>query len=227
MEGFRPKLLAVRPVRRAQTSSALFRLHIYILFTLLGLSLPYRIWFARHCDEIRVTVVKETSESSDSNDDEDSTNGKTSWFRRGWGWGSSPSSEALESKRAQELFRKSMQSFSLYEDEPISFDLNIKEKYASESRNLSPLNSSAKSSANCHSADEIRNEQEHSSTEQSGDNVVRNVLDSTKESVADENDVDEVGIPNATQPLQPSHPSREKKNVEEMEPNDNRDQMRY
>ena len=32
-----------------------------LLATLLGLSLPYRIWFAKHCDEIRVTVVKETT----------------------------------------------------------------------------------------------------------------------------------------------------------------------
>lgn len=118
MEGFRPKLLAVRPMRHAATSAAIFRLHIYILFTLLGLSLPYRIWFAKHCDEIRVTVVKETSESMILNKEEDnSMDGKSSWFRGKWGWGSPASSAALESKKAQELFRKSMQSFSLYEEE--------------------------------------------------------------------------------------------------------------
>ena len=67
VDGFRLKLLAVRPVRhirgskRMIPSAALFRQHVYVLFTLLGLSLPYRIWFARHCDKIRVTVVKETS----------------------------------------------------------------------------------------------------------------------------------------------------------------------
>ena len=67
VDGFRPKLLAVRPVRRIRgskrmiPSAALFRQHVYVLFTLLGLSLPYQIWFVRHCDKICVTVVKETS----------------------------------------------------------------------------------------------------------------------------------------------------------------------
>jgi hypothetical protein len=31
------------------------------MFTLIGLTVPFRIWFARHCDELRVTVAKETS----------------------------------------------------------------------------------------------------------------------------------------------------------------------
>jgi hypothetical protein len=31
------------------------------MFTLMGLTVPFRIWFARHCDELRVTVAKETS----------------------------------------------------------------------------------------------------------------------------------------------------------------------
>jgi hypothetical protein len=35
------------------TSAALFRQHVYVLFTLLGLSLPYWIWFARDCDDTR------------------------------------------------------------------------------------------------------------------------------------------------------------------------------
>jgi len=49
VEGFRPKLLAVRSLPRASNiiSAALFRQHIFALFTLLGLSLPYRIWFAK------------------------------------------------------------------------------------------------------------------------------------------------------------------------------------
>jgi len=222
VEGFRPRLLAVRPVRHAPTSAALFRLHVYILFTLLGLSLPYRIWFARHCDEIRVTVVKETSDSSESNDDEDASNGKSSWFRRGWGWGSSPSSEAMESKRAQELFRKSMQSFSLYEEEPTSFDLNVKDEYVSQPENTSPLNASVESFANSHNADEMRNEQKkHATTEHSGDGVVRNVLDVTRDSVTDNNNVDAIGVSNANQPLQSTYSSKGQENFDEMDKNDN------
>lgn len=228
MEGFRPRLLAVRPVRHAPTSSALFRLHVYILFTLLGLSLPYRIWFARHCDEIRVTVVKETSDSSESNDDEDASNGKSSWFRRGWGWGSSSSSEAMESKRAQELFRKSMQSFSLYEEEPTSLDLNVKEEYDSQPENISRLNASVESIATSHNADEMRNGQKkHAMTEHSRDYVVRNVLDVTRDSVTDNKNVDAVGFSNVNQPLQSTYSSKEQENVEEMDKNDNENQMRY
>ena len=123
VDGFRPKLLAVRPVRLGahKVSAALFRQHIYILSTLLGLSLPFRIWFAKHCDEIRVTVVKETCNTHGGT----SIGGevvpaepKSSWFR---GWGRStaphPSTAAFDSKKTQELFRTSMQQFSLYDEE--------------------------------------------------------------------------------------------------------------
>jgi hypothetical protein len=53
-------MLAVRPVEGV-LSTRLFRLHTFWLFTLCGLTLPYRIWFKRRCDYLRVTVVKETS----------------------------------------------------------------------------------------------------------------------------------------------------------------------
>lgn len=129
VEGFRPKLLAVRPVRRAShISAALFRQHIYFLVTLLGLSLPFRIWFSKHCDEVKVTVLKETGSSSGggsaSSISHNTAEGEgleksSSWFR--WGRGStgasSPSSSTaggMESKRAHEQFRKNMQSYSLY-----------------------------------------------------------------------------------------------------------------
>lgn len=52
-------MLAIRPVEGTK-SSKLFRLNTFWLFTLLGMSLPYRIWFSRHCEQLRVTVVKET-----------------------------------------------------------------------------------------------------------------------------------------------------------------------
>lgn len=123
VDGFRPKLLAVRPVRRIRgskriiPSAALFRQHVYIFFTLLGLSLPYRIWFARHCDEIRVTVVKETSieESRSAKDTKrDVVEKSSSWFPLPWGWGSQSLSAT---ERAQESFRRRMRELSLYVDE--------------------------------------------------------------------------------------------------------------
>ncbi|KAL7451660.1 hypothetical protein ACHAWC_003487 [Mediolabrus comicus] len=119
VEGFRPKLLAVRPVRRASNiSAALFRQHIYFLVTLLGLSLPFRIWFSKHCDEVKVTVLKETgcssgagsgSSISRNTEEGESSEKSSSWFR--WGRGSTG---GMESKRAQEQFRKNMQNYSLY-----------------------------------------------------------------------------------------------------------------
>lgn len=131
MDGFRPKLLAVRPMRRASNiSAALFRQHIYVIATLLGLSLPYRIWFAKHCDEIRVTVVKETSSASSSIKEGEATEGKSSWIRGKWSRGSSLSSATMDSKRAQELFRKSMQNFALYEEEPSPLDQSTVSKTA-------------------------------------------------------------------------------------------------
>lgn len=106
----------MRPVRQAsKISAALFRQHVYILFTLLGLSLPYRLWFAKHCDEIRVAVVKETSSTVSASEVE--TPEKSSWFRGKW-----TRSAVDDRKKAQELFKKSMQQFALYGEEPSSVD---------------------------------------------------------------------------------------------------------
>ena len=97
-------------------STALFRKHLYVLFTLLGLSLPHRIWFARHCGEIRVAVVKETSieERSSAKDTSEAAKKSSSWFPLPWGWGSSQSLSATE--RAQESFRRKMRELLLYND---------------------------------------------------------------------------------------------------------------
>jgi hypothetical protein len=57
--GYRPRILVLRPKRHA--AAKLFRLHFFWVFTLLGLTVPYRIWFKQHCDFVRVAIVKETS----------------------------------------------------------------------------------------------------------------------------------------------------------------------
>lgn len=147
MNGFCPKLLAVRPVRHARNVSAsLFRLHIYFLATVLGLSLPYRIWFSKHCDEIRVTVVKETSDSTTAHtqEEEEAINEakSSSWLKSKLGWGASSTSAATERQRAQELFRKNMQSFSLYEEEPLPLDGNTGEQLEPSSSLLPVSNNS-------------------------------------------------------------------------------------
>lgn len=58
--GYRPRMLAVRSINGI-SSARIFRLHLFWFFTLCGLTVPYRIWFKRHCDSLRVIVVKETS----------------------------------------------------------------------------------------------------------------------------------------------------------------------
>jgi hypothetical protein len=58
--GYRPRMLAVRSIQGI-SSAKLFRLHLFWFFTFCGLTVPYRIWFKRHCDSLRVIVVKETS----------------------------------------------------------------------------------------------------------------------------------------------------------------------
>lgn len=158
--GFCPKLLAVRPVPHARNISAsLFRLHIYYLFTMLGLSLPYRIWFAKHCDEVRVSIVKETSDpvSSEKDDSASISEAKSSWIRsKIWGSSSSISSAADERSRAQELFRKSMQSFSLYDDKPY-LNVNDNLKQGREGLNTT-VNSTADESALNNRFTEVNND---------------------------------------------------------------------
>ena len=57
--GYKPRMLAVRSIKGI-SSARIFRLHLFWFFTFLGLTVPYRIWFKRHCDALRVIVVKET-----------------------------------------------------------------------------------------------------------------------------------------------------------------------
>jgi hypothetical protein len=89
--GFSSRLLAVR--RR----SKLFRLQLFWLFTLLGLSVPYRVWFSNHCDAIRVSVIKETSVDPPPES-------KKSWFR----------TSDQTSGSHDEIFRSMMQQLKLY-----------------------------------------------------------------------------------------------------------------
>jgi hypothetical protein len=58
VDGFKPKLLGVRTVIGGRGTGRL-RLSFFWLFTLLGLTVPYRIWFERHCDRVEVVLAKE------------------------------------------------------------------------------------------------------------------------------------------------------------------------
>jgi len=68
--GYRPRLLVARSSTKANScrggytktkQKMLARISFFWVFTCLGLTVPYRVWFKRHCEFLRVTVVKETS----------------------------------------------------------------------------------------------------------------------------------------------------------------------
>jgi hypothetical protein len=58
VDGHAPKLLAVRTVIGVVGS---IQLHFFWLCTLLGFTVPYRMWFSQHCNEIDVILTKEVT----------------------------------------------------------------------------------------------------------------------------------------------------------------------
>ena len=105
-------------------------------FTLLGLTVPYRMWLARQCDEIRVTVVKEifadqqpsvsttmSSSSSSSSSNNSNTNSNPGlWLVMVWnqllGIGNTRTtrieSDMSAMKYPTERFRETMRRLALY-----------------------------------------------------------------------------------------------------------------
>lgn len=110
--GYKDKVLAVRPARGIQK---LFNIHFFWFFTIMGLTVPYRIHFGKHCDELRVAVIKEVSSRiKTESDSSKSTTAKPSWFAspRSWLWGPATTQDLIQQRR--ENFRLKMQEMSLY-----------------------------------------------------------------------------------------------------------------
>ena len=105
VKGFKPRLLAVRSIDGIP-SAKLFRHSLFWIFTCLGMSVPFRIWFARHCDMLRVTVAKETSPDKVSSTTPKSNSG---WFK--WNTAVDATSDEMP---PSETFRRMMQELSLY-----------------------------------------------------------------------------------------------------------------
>jgi len=57
VDGFRPKVLVSRVIV-GPAGTGIVRMHFFWIFTLMGLTVPYRMWFARHCDELSAVVTK-------------------------------------------------------------------------------------------------------------------------------------------------------------------------
>jgi len=106
VHGYRPKLLAIRPTQGSARALHQFRIYHFWLFTILGLTVPFRILFARHCDELRVAVVKETSSVGNAEVSSFAKLMQSSWF----GSNISPSL-----KEQGEHFRSRMEEMSLYQ----------------------------------------------------------------------------------------------------------------
>ena len=103
-------MLAVRPPTGVQK---VFNVRYFWLFTMFGLSVPYRIRFGKHCDELRVAVVKEvTIEVKPEYGTSSLSN--SSWFSspRSWLWGPDTRQDVVHDRR--EKFKQRMQEISLY-----------------------------------------------------------------------------------------------------------------
>lgn len=110
MKGYREKALAVRPTNGVQK---LFDVRYFWLFTIMGLTVPYRIRFGKHCDELRVAVVKETSAVNKKSFDKSSTDQKSTWLSTPRSWFGGNDNIAQEDRG--EKFKKHMQEISLYQ----------------------------------------------------------------------------------------------------------------
>lgn len=108
--GFRNRLLAVRRPEEGDKTSRYFRHQLFWFFTCLGLTVPYRMWFTRHCDMIRVSVVKETYCETP----------RSSWFPTRTAANALPT----PTKEEEESYRDAMKQMNLYasgveEDQPM------------------------------------------------------------------------------------------------------------
>jgi hypothetical protein len=59
VDGYTPKLLAVRTVLG---NEAHVRMPVFWILTLMGLTVPYREFFSRNCDELDWVISKEVSD---------------------------------------------------------------------------------------------------------------------------------------------------------------------
>ena len=105
VEGFKPKLLAVRPVAGKSILKP-FRIQLFWIFTFLGLTVPYRIWFSRNCDNLCVSIIKETCVGVDMK--EPSTHSWHSFLSQG-------KNHFYKKSDRGETFRQMMQQVLLYE----------------------------------------------------------------------------------------------------------------
>jgi hypothetical protein len=123
--GFRSRMLIIRP--HAETGSVRnvwwLRPIWFWTCTLAGLTVPFRLWFSEHCDEIRVTVVKEArtwksssnpTSSSSSSSSSSGSSSSSSWWKYPWyATGSLKSGQVEESNLSHHLSEEEEQNYQL------------------------------------------------------------------------------------------------------------------
>lgn len=98
VQGYKKKILVKK---RKNWVSKLFSVQCYWLFTLLLLTVPFRIQFARRCDELHITLAKETS-TDIKQDSVSATSPSSSWFTSPKNWFTFMSSSGTESSKVNE-----------------------------------------------------------------------------------------------------------------------------
>jgi hypothetical protein len=99
-------------VRDADKYKWFHNLYMFWFVTLLGFTVPFRIWFSRHCDDVRVTLIKEISSNVTTTSSK--SIGLPSWgsfLSRSKGDGNITAAQ-LELRREQ--FRQAMRTLDLY-----------------------------------------------------------------------------------------------------------------
>jgi len=121
VEGFKPRVLAVRPFGKFgggnQKISLLLR---FWLLTAIGVTVPFRIWFCNQCDEIRVSVVKESFAKAPSSS---VTHSNSESYRSWWQW-SGLTFKRKDEEKSTEPFRQTMRQLALYKQEENQNDEN-------------------------------------------------------------------------------------------------------
>jgi TMEM151 family len=114
LQGFKSQILAVRK-NSGMNSTRFFCLQSFWFCTFIGLTLPYRFFFSRQCDDLRVTIAKESFSES-------SLTQSKSWFLK------------AQTPQRDSNYIETMQTLSLYP--------NYEEKTNEELHSLQSLNNS-------------------------------------------------------------------------------------
>lgn len=122
--GFKPRVLVTRQDKWWCSR------RVFWLCTLLGFSVLYRVWMARHCDVIRVSLVKETRATQPRSWWSGHTNGSTGGSKTQ----SKDDAISRSQNHAAAAFRNLMQQLEVYRPHPaVPLDAQVMDEYGAAS----------------------------------------------------------------------------------------------